>query len=369
MVGFLKKMKLFKGLLTGEVAQTGPFYVTVNLTRRCNLRCLGCRFHSPNVNVPSPSDQAIVDLPYSTFKKLCKELKAMGVNHLILTGEGEPFLHPNISDIIVSVKDAGFHVTLLTNGTLLDKERIKTLIDSRVDILKVSIWAASYEESSQNYTGSNPDNFIKIIDGLKLLVDFKDKHKSTFPTVVLHQPINRYNFQNIDKMVDLVKKTGCNALSFSPLKPYQGRLTTFSLSPEEEKILHRSLIRMRKQLNSLSINHNIDHTLMRYKRGETVWKKLPCYVAWNHARIEVDGMVLPCNNPCDYPMGNINNNKFREIWNDSAFRTFRRKAMSHKRLTFMSKHCDCGFCCHVSDNVCVHSMFRWVSPFVSWLRN
>jgi hypothetical protein len=49
---------------------------------------------------------------------------------------------------------------------------------------------------------------------------------------------------------------------------------------------------MKKRLNSLSMEHNIGETLLRYRIGEAVWNKLPCYVGWLHARIKVDGMVL-----------------------------------------------------------------------------
>jgi MoaA/NifB/PqqE/SkfB family radical SAM enzyme len=293
----------------------------------------------------------------------------MGTNILIITGEGEPFLHPRLLDIISAAKEAGLNVTLLTNGTLLDETRIQSLIDSGLDVLRVSLWAGSPEEYEKNYPGTNPTNFKKIIKGLRILAHLKAERKSTIPAVVLHQVINRHNFKKIDTMIDLANTTRCNTLSLSPLKSLQGRLSSFTLSPDEEKLLHFSLTRIRKQLDSLSINHNIDQTLLRYRIGEAVWKKLPCYVAWLHARIKVDGTVIPCNNPCNLSMGNLKENRFHEIWNGSAYRTFRRKTLTRRDLTLMGKYCDCGFCCHVEDNMRVHRLFRWPSPFVRLLRN
>jgi MoaA/NifB/PqqE/SkfB family radical SAM enzyme len=42
----LQKYRLLKGLCTGDRACTGPFYVTLDVTSRCNLLCLGCRFRA-----------------------------------------------------------------------------------------------------------------------------------------------------------------------------------------------------------------------------------------------------------------------------------------------------------------------------------
>lgn len=361
-------MKLLQGLLTGNVAHTGPFSVTLDLTRRCNLRCLGCRFHSSLVHAPSPGDQSILDIEWSLFHKLCNELKEMNTKDMVLLGEGEPFLHPRLFDIIAAGKEAGFHMTTFTNGTLLNEASIQSLLDSRLDILIVSLWASSHEEYERNYPGTKLVNFKRTVEGLKLLSLRRKEEDIQFPSLVLHQPINRYNFQGIDAMVDLAHTTGCNGVFFSPLKSWRGELDKSSLSKDEEELLHPSLILAMKRLNTFSISHNIDQLLLQYRIGEAVWQELPCYTAWFHSRIKVDGTVLPCY-ACDLPMGNLRDIRFQEIWNNSAYRTFRKKTLTRKGLASMGKDCDCGFCCHVVDNMRVYRLFRWISPFVHRFRN
>ena len=351
----------------GEIAHTGPFYATVDVTCRCNIHCVCCLYHSSLLNIPSDGNKAIKDIPYDLFKRLCNALKAMGTSQIILSGEGEPFLHPCLFDLISVAKDAGFHVMLYTNGTLLDEARLEYLIDLRLDILKVSFFASSPEEYKNNYPIDNPDNYRKVVDGLKLLAHFKAEKKSKLPLVTLCHPINKNNFQHIDAMVNWVHTTGCNAISFSPHHPFRGKYTTLSLSQAEEESVIFSLNKIKKQLNSLSIDHNIKQVLRRYKIGEVVWEKLPCYIGWLHATIKMDGMVLPCCR-CDLPMGNLNEKQFHEIWNNSAYRTFRRKALTCKGLESMVKQCDCNFCGYVGDNVRVHNIFRWVRPFSFNLR-
>ncbi len=94
MTTFRQKAKLLQGLLMGEVAHTGPFYATIDITCRCNIHCASCLFHSPQLNIPSDGNKEIKDIPYDLFKRLCNELKAMGTRQIILCSDGEPFLHP-----------------------------------------------------------------------------------------------------------------------------------------------------------------------------------------------------------------------------------------------------------------------------------
>jgi len=364
MATLYQKVRLLKGLIKGDTAFTGPFFVKVVITRRCNLQCIGCRFHSPISSMQPSGDDAVKDISFDLFRKSCDELKAMGTNSIILTGEGEPLLHPRVMDIILTAKEAGFHVTLVTNGILLDETKIQLLIGSRLDTLRVSLWAGSPEEYEKNYPGSDPDNFKKIIEGLTLLTHLKAEQNSDIPSVDLHHPVNRNNFKNIDAMVDLAYKTGCNGLTSSPLKCWRGTPASLSLSKDEEKILFRSLIKMKKRLDSLSLRHNIDLTILRYKMGDNVWQKLPCYIGWLHARIKVNGTVVPCSRYY-LPMGNLNEERFKEMWNGSAFRKFRRESITLRGLASFGEHCDCNFCGYVYDNMRVHRLFKWISPFVS----
>ncbi len=198
MATFYQKTNLLKGLITGNIARTGPFYVTIDLTCRCNLQCPDCQYHSPFLNKPSISDQSTMDIPVHRFEKLCNEIKSMGTKSLILTGEGEPFLHPRMFDLISIAKRRGFNIILFTNGTLLNEARIRSLLDSRLDVLKVSLWASSSEEYKKNYPGSKPDNFERIVDGLKLLQDMKaDKNIARLQTVVLRAAKNIAMFKDL----------------------------------------------------------------------------------------------------------------------------------------------------------------------------
>jgi len=69
-----QKLRLLAGLLAGDRALGGPFLVLVDLTGRCNLRCPGCRYHSPHLDASAVG----ADLSLPLFERLCQQLAALG---------------------------------------------------------------------------------------------------------------------------------------------------------------------------------------------------------------------------------------------------------------------------------------------------
>ena len=78
MANFVEIIGLLRGLTDGQVAKVGPFYVTVDITRQCNLHCPGCRYHSPDVHVRPIGDESVRQMPLPLFQQLCDDLKSMG---------------------------------------------------------------------------------------------------------------------------------------------------------------------------------------------------------------------------------------------------------------------------------------------------
>ena len=357
-----EKVKLLRGLLTGETAYTGPFFVLVDITRRCNLQCLGCRFHSSEMSTSQTDSSTPPDISFDLFEKLCHELKTMDTRALILIGDGEPLLHHRISDMISAAKASEFHTTLVTNGTLLNRGMIESLFDSQLDVIQVSLWASSTKEYEMNYPGVPSDFLKKVVESVTLMNSLKEKYHLTHPCVILHHPLNRHNFQKIETFLELALTAKCDGVSFSPFYTWRGALTSSALSPNEEQSLLLSLGRMEKRLQFLPLSHNIGQTRTRYQIGKRIWQNIPCYIGWIHTRVKTDGTILPCNR-CDIPMGNIEANSFPEIWNGSPYRDFRSQVSTREGLASLNHQCDCEYCCFIKDNLRIHRLFKWVSLF------
>jgi MoaA/NifB/PqqE/SkfB family radical SAM enzyme len=96
--------------------------------RRCNLSCAYCNEyddHSP----PVPTN----DL----FRRIDR-LAALGTGIITLSG-GEPLLHPDLDGIIQRIRSHGVIATLITNGYLLSRDRIRRLNRAGLDHLQISI--------------------------------------------------------------------------------------------------------------------------------------------------------------------------------------------------------------------------------------
>ncbi|KPA11124.1 radical SAM protein [Candidatus Magnetomorum sp. HK-1] len=360
---FRDKIALLRGMFTNEYAYIGPFHVTIDTSKQCNLKCLGCRYQDRQIDFTSLGGQNVINISIDMIKQLFNDLKPMGTNAIILTGEGEPFLHPQLFDIISEVKKNRYHLTLRTNGTLLSESKAHKLIDNKVDILKVSLWATKPDEYQQLYPGVSSELFQKTLDGLKMVSRIKKIRKSQFPRVVIHQVINKYNYQTIHNMIDLAHNANCNSVYFAPFKAWEGKLTNTFLSSEEENILFDLLVSAKNKAEALNIGHNIDSALLRFKTGPNVWESFPCYLGWFHARIKLDGTVLPCD-PCGIKMGNLNDNRIFDIWNSTEYRKFRKKGLTYKGLLKLNQNSDCSYCCHLANNARIHKIVKWIRPIL-----
>jgi radical SAM protein with 4Fe4S-binding SPASM domain len=248
---------------------------------------------------------------------------------------------------------------LLTNGTLLDEEKIHSFVYNRLDQVRVSLWASSPEEYAENYPGTNPRWFGETLRGLRLIGSIKKSRGSVFPRTALHVVLDRFNWRQVDSFIDLALEAGVGALSLSPLRTLAGRLSELALSAEEECELKDNLRRARTRLRRYGLEHNIGETLHRYEVGNAVRQRVPCYVAWTHPRIRVDGTVYPCA-PCDWPMGNLREQSLGEIWNGPAYRSFRKKVLMPVETELAE--CDCSYCCLVTGNERIHRVYKWLAP-------
>ncbi len=355
----LRLTRLLAGLLLGGVAYGGPVWVAVHVTGRCNLKCPGCQYHADVFRHSTANvNRRTVDMPISLFEKLCADLREVGTGTLILTGEGEPTLHANLVEFVLMAKKAGFRVLLLTNGLLTDRSLAKALIEARLDFIRTSLWAASPQGYATNYPTVGPEAFGTVLAGLATLEAMKQTRKSALPIVGLHYPICGSNVNELDQLLNLAAKAHADRLSLSPLLTHGLDLPSLVLSPEMERATIEKLQLMRPELERHGIRHNVDEVRLRYRLGDNVWQRVPCYIGWLHACVKPDGNVFACDQ-CKTPLGNMENASFKQIWNGEAFQSFRRRLMTLEGLAQTHGHeSECGFCCHTKHNYRVDRFFR-----------
>ena len=105
----------------------------LSLTARCNLACPYC--------LPDGQEPPGL-LTLEQRRRVVKAAVALGAHSLRLTG-GEPLLHPQLESLIAAVQPLRAHglrdIALTSNGTLLSANRARTLRESGLDRITLSL--------------------------------------------------------------------------------------------------------------------------------------------------------------------------------------------------------------------------------------
>ncbi len=121
-----------------------PVQVSVVVGNTCNLHCVMCPYHSPEIK-PSHTTTFFRErrlMAWETMEQIAAECGAMRVPVKIGNVE-EPLLHPRIVDFVRACRQAGVpavHIT--TNGTLLTPAVGRRLLEAGLTSLYVSVDAA-----------------------------------------------------------------------------------------------------------------------------------------------------------------------------------------------------------------------------------
>ena len=114
-----------------RIFDSRALYAQLVVTDDCNLSCGYCNEYIPGAPpVPWPILQARID-----------KLDTLGVRVYDLLG-GEPLMHPELMDIIryIRVKRrSGNIVILITNGFLLDAEKVAQWNEAGLDLMQISV--------------------------------------------------------------------------------------------------------------------------------------------------------------------------------------------------------------------------------------
>ena len=120
------------------------FQTDVLVTEKCNLACSFCNMFIPHYELPKHRDIQIILSDIDSYFNL---VDYVSIFHLV---GGEPFLHPNIKNIIEYIlekySDKIDKFIITTNGTVLPKEEILEVLKNNNVILSVSNYSNKLEK-------------------------------------------------------------------------------------------------------------------------------------------------------------------------------------------------------------------------------
>jgi MoaA/NifB/PqqE/SkfB family radical SAM enzyme len=165
----------------------------------CNLECLMCP------RMAEGHKEGL--MPLARFARLAPALRH--VRHTNLTGYGESMMNPHLPEMIALARGQGSTVALTTNGTLLNAEKSRALIQSGIGFLSVSIDGGTRETYERIRIGANWDRLLRNCETFCKVRDEMDVFVGTTWTFV----VMRDNFRELPLAAQLAADLGFHKLN------------------------------------------------------------------------------------------------------------------------------------------------------------
>lgn len=143
-------------------APEGERKALLQITERCNLHCAHCF-------VSSTSDGA--DMDVAAIRELViPRLASARVRRLTLTG-GEPFVHPELLEIVRLAREAEMSVGICTNATCISDEQIEALVE--LGDVHVNVSLDGFRAESHGRFRGDPESFQVTVATTRRLAEAK----------------------------------------------------------------------------------------------------------------------------------------------------------------------------------------------------
>jgi radical SAM protein with 4Fe4S-binding SPASM domain len=282
------------------------FFVQLHLTEQCNLRCKHCYQQGSRSDEMSLSEITAVIDEISDMLNGWKKIHNIDFTSSFNVTGGEPFLMKDFFTVLEKLKNKGFDTFILTNGTLIDRNRAETLAQLAVKGVQVSM------EGPENIHDAirGPGSFSSSITGIRHLLE-------AGITVTLNTTLSDMNAPCFKDIIDLASSLGVQRVGFSRLVPTGrgGSMLNTMLSRDVLRDLYNTIFSfdpggiqivtgdpVASQLNEPAGND-----------GDTPFPSGGCAAGISGLTILPDGTVTPCRR-LPVPIGNVKKDSLREIW-------------------------------------------------------
>jgi radical SAM protein with 4Fe4S-binding SPASM domain len=287
------------------VTDSHEFFIQWHLTERCNLRCTHCYQTGGRIEELSlPEIRSVVE-EVSEMLDLWGETYGISFSRSVSVTGGEPFLRNDIFRVLETIGNRGFGLYLLSNGTLIDAGRAKTL--SRLSVRGVQISMEGPEEVHDSIRGRG--SFSSSVKGIRHLLDAGLK-------VTINATLSGLNAGRFIELAELASSLGVQRLGFSRLVP-SGRglgLIDRMIGREEVKRIYEEIFSLRPDGLEIVTGDPVASQLT--SPADTDGGDVAtggCAAGLSGLTFLPDGTVVPCRR-LFIPIGNVREDRIRELW-------------------------------------------------------
>ena len=307
-----------------------PFPITmeVDFTNICNHRCSFCNFGEHLKKDHSSLNSELI------IERLAEAYK-LGTKGICITGGGEPSLHKHFSKMVQKMKQIGFDIGLITNGSMLEGKEGDII--ENLQWIRVSM--GSGDPGSYKLI-EGVDHFDKVINNINTLSKLKNDRKSDF-NIGIRIRVTKDNLASLINIANIINKLNIDYLQLAP-DQFTEKEDCFWIVKNTRKVFGEVEVILNKS-NIMLLKSGFDVAPKRIDYPRT------CYTHFFHTGITAEGDVMFCKNSRgnmrkgnEFVLGNINKNTLTEIWNNDKT----------KELELKTRPNNCGyFCKNLSLNV------------------
>lgn len=314
------QIKKFLGI---EPLQT----ITIRVTKACNLRCLHC-YSISGLKLKN-------ELSLQEIKEIIDQSKKLGAIRIFFTG-GEPFMRPDIYEILKYADDNGFAIYISTNGTLFNK-KVVNFLKSLKHLRTLQISIDGLRETHDSIRGAK-GTFDKAITWAKFI---KEEFKNNNAKIAFILTLMKKNKHEVVKVYELAISLGIDVFAIVPLYPVKRSENAEDVSVWEKYKIFQDLCKIYKsrkpktKIGLLVPPALIPKLLKEIEYGSGYVCTFPSMLG-----IDANGDVAPCDGLFSYRnfiLGNIRKNSLENLWNHPLMKKL--KGIERNGLKGVCKKC------------------------------
>lgn len=326
----LQKARFYLGLCRFDRKEKTdlPRHIQLEPTVRCNLHCLTC---SRDKVIDSYRN---VDLSLEAIEKIISFFPRL--KSIKLQGLGEPFLHPQIEEILKRFKQRNIRVWLISNGTLFSSEKYRSLVCNYV-------WdtAISFDSVDDKiFAELRGADIHTIIHGVKQLVIDRDRNNPD-ALIGINYVVSHKNYFELEKLYHLAADLKVDYVTIVDVENW---MVPGEPGFEESKAFvteaHTHALHIKKAVKKLHFRLLGKGILLAYKDSSR--RVGSCFWPFKSLFVTVEGLVTPC---CirmhrQHALGDILKvRSLEEIWGSLQYRTLRQCHLAKDSSNIMCGRC------------------------------
>ena len=252
--------------------------ISIEILQRCPNRCIYCSSHS--------NPQATHIIPFEIIKNVIDDAKSLGCKTVCLSG-GEPFLHPQILDIISYIAKQQLICYVYTSGIYMKNEVYSSLPNEYIEAIRGMVDKVIFNVEADSSTLY--DQIMGTdVGGFDMMKKSINDCVSSGLVVETHVVPMQVNFKHLKSIFEMCYQLGVSKVSILRLV-LQGRalvnLSLVKLTGEDSREVTK-LIKALKEAYKGKVRIGLPYSDSNCR--------IYCKAASDKINVRYDGNVYPC---------------------------------------------------------------------------